>query len=528
MSRKRNRSKTKNPPISAQQVRDNAPRGIVTDEKALAILQRMVMRDSFSNPIARMGFGTPNISEGTEYPLTRLTNDYALLNSLYRNNWIVRNVIDTIPEDMTRNWIRIRSSLKPAEIGKIERLWRTRRLKQHILHGLKWGRLYGGAVGLIMIEGQEDQLDKAIDFDTIMPGSFKNLMIIDRWTGAYPSDESVQDLNDVEFGLPNYYELTLGDGSLQRVHHSRVIRFVGRQLPYWEQLAEASWGASEVEVVYEELKKRDNMSWNILNLSFMANLRFMKIHGLDALNALGDQQMQQDFYNVKESQNWLMSNGGLQLIGELDEFQQFQYTFAGINDIYQSFMMDLAGACKIPVTKLFGRSSAGMNATGESDMQNYYDTVQQSQESTLSPILDKLLPIMCMSELGYVPDDLDYDYNPIQEPNDQDLADLVDKKGTLLNTLFQSGLLSQKTVLKELQQMSESTGMFTNITDEDIEQADDSTSQGEVIPPDAFSGIKPTMATETPNRTGIQESNPTGDEKAWGLPDWIRRSKRNH
>ena len=35
--------------------------------------------------------------------------------------------------------------------------------------------------------------------------------------------------------------------------------------------------------------------------------------------------------------------------------------------------MDVAGAASDhPVTKLFGRSPAGLNATGEADMQNYY------------------------------------------------------------------------------------------------------------------------------------------------------------
>ncbi|MCG6197883.1 DUF1073 domain-containing protein, partial [Anoxybacillus sp. LAT_38] len=77
-----------------------------------------------------------------------------------------------------------------------------------------------------------------------------------------------------------------------------------------------------------------------------------------------------------------------------------------------SFMLDIAGACQIPVTKLFGRSPAGMNATGESDMQNYYEVIQQQQESILGPVLDKLLPIMCMSEFGAIPDDLEYTFNP--------------------------------------------------------------------------------------------------------------------
>lgn len=45
------------------------------------------------------------------------------------------------------------------------------------------------------------------------------------------------------------------------------------------------------------------------------------------------------------------------------------------------------------MTKLFGRAPAGMNATGESDLQNYYDYVDTLRESVLAPILRRLLPV---------------------------------------------------------------------------------------------------------------------------------------
>ena len=48
------------------------------------------------------------------------------------------------------------------------------------------GRLYGGAGGIIMIDGHEDMLDQPIDLDMVMPGRFKGLIILDRWTGITP------------------------------------------------------------------------------------------------------------------------------------------------------------------------------------------------------------------------------------------------------------------------------------------------------------------------------------------------------
>lgn len=483
--------------------------------------------DAFSNVLARLGHGTPNLMEGTEYPMTRLTRDYQLMNSLYRSHWIIRRIIDTIPEDMTRNWITISSQMDPEMIRQLDRLWRVRLVKQRILNGLKWGRLYGGAAGLILIEGHEDILQDPLDYDMIMPGAFKGLMILDRWSGVYPNPEMVSDINDPEFGLPKSYQVTLEDGKTLNVHHSRIIRFTGRELPYWEKIAEVHWGASEVEVVFDELKKRDNTSWNIAQLVFLANLRVLKMGDLGEALSIGDERAQQDLYNTVQAQNWLMSNMGMYLLDREDEFDTKQYTFSGLNEIYESFMLDVAGACQIPVTKLFGRAPAGLNATGESDMQNYYETVQQAQETTLAPILDKLLPIMCMSEFGAVPDDLDYMFNPIRTPNDKDVADLADKKTTSIVSVYQAGVISQRTALKELKQLSDTTGLFTNITDEDIDNADESLHQGELMP-GGLGDVGGFMGTETPNRTGLPSSFTGFDAKPKGIFDWLRRSGRNH
>jgi phage-related protein (TIGR01555 family) len=523
VARKRNRRQTSRSPTGAasatssnsatsatvaQKQRGKIPPGLSQDKAAQALVNRLLTQDVFSNPLARLGYGTPNLSEGTQYPLTRLTNDYQLINSLYRNSWIVRRVVDTIPEDATRNWIQLRTQLPPDQLDRINRVWRIKRFKEKILHGLKWGRLYGGALGLLVIRGHEDLLEEPLDYDTIAPGALENILVVDRWVGAYPSTELEEDPADVEFGLPRYYEVTLTTGQVLRVHHSRVLRFVGRRLPYWEQLAEVYWGESEVEVIYEELKKRDNTSYNIAQLIFLSNLRVIKLADLQQMLSLGDQAALQDMLQVVQAQNWLTSNQGIQLLGSTDEFQTFQFGgFAGLNQIYESFMMDLSGASQIPVTRLFGRSPAGMDATGESDEANYYDTVRQFQDAHLSPVLDKLLPVICVSELGAIPDDLDYVYAPIRTPDDKEIADLVEQKTAAIVNLVNAGIFSQKTALQELRQMADSTGTFGSITQEQIDRADDSTSQGEAIPSDAFAENAFSSAFATPGPTGPEKKD---------------------
>ena len=428
--------------------------------------------DSFQNSLARLGFGMPNLMNSTQYPLTRLSQDYNLMNSLYRNHWIVRKIVDTIPEDMCKNWIQLNTQEDPAALKQLEKAVKNTRTRARILDGLKWGRLYGGAAGIILLDGQGDMLAEPLNYDLIMPGDYKGLLILDRWSGVSPGVDMVEDLSSPDFGLPRTYQITLKSGKAYTVHHSRVLRFTGDALPAWASWSEQQWGASVIESVFDELKKRDNTSFNIANLVFLANLRVYKTD-MAELIGFGTPQIQQDFYNFMETMNYMMNNSGMSVIGKDDDFTTHQYSFGGINDIYESFMLDVAGACGIPVTRLFGRSPAGFNATGESDLTNYYDSIEEKQAAVLSPILDKLLPVIALSTWGYAPEELDYAYNPLRRADPKENADLSKSFGDAVINAYGAGLISQRTALKELRQQSEVTGMWTNITDEDIEKASD-------------------------------------------------------
>ena len=445
--------------------------------KEVDVLKKIYTTDAFQNQMARLGFGQPNLANGAEYPITRLSQNYNLFTSLYRSSWIARKIVDVFPSDMLKNWIKITSNIEPTQIKKIESTVRKTGTKRKLKEGLKWARLYGGAAGLILIDGQDD-LSEPLDYDLIMPGSYKGLLVFDRWNGIYPDIELEDDINDTEFGLPKYYNISLSSKNtglsnmidslkdVAKVHHSRIIRFEGRDLPEWERQGETYWGESELEIVLEELKKRDNTSFNIASLTFLANIRVLKMADLGQLLGAGSQQAKENLYSVIEAQNHLMSNMGIYVMDKDDDFSTEQYSFSGLSDIYESFMLDVAGACEMPVTKLFGRNPAGFNATGESDLTQYCDTVEEKQETYLMPVIDKLLPIICMSCLGSVPEDLDWEFNPFMSVSNKDLADLAQQMASPIFDAFSNGLINKSTALKELKQQADKTGMWSNITDE--------------------------------------------------------------
>lgn len=458
-------------------------------------VKRAPTMDAFSNPAARLGFGTLDLTQATTYPMTRMTQNYELLTSLYRDNWIIQNIVATIPNDMIRKWYEVKSGISQEYIDLLTKLERKTQLRKKLLLGMYWGRLYGGAVGVILIKGQDD-LSQPLDLDAVLPGSFLGLQIFDRWSGVYPESELVTDPSDPDFGLPAYYTVRDDTGGyvMARVHHSRILRFIGRELPWLEQVTEVYWGESEIEAVYAEVVRRDNVAANIAGLTFRANVNYMETDGLDQLLGTANVEMQRRFWNVLAAQSVMESNFGMRVINKGDAIHNTQYTFTGLPEVYDRVMMDVAGAARTPVTKLFGRSPAGLNATGEADMQNYYDYIDGLRENELRPIIERLLPIMALSAWGVIPDDLDIRFPAMQTADAREQAEITERNTNAVLAVYQNDLIDAATAQQELQAIGEETGMFSKISDEAIEAARGQTYTNSRLMADPLAGLE--MAEE--------------------------------
>lgn len=427
--------------------------------------ETVTVQDAFSNPLFRLGWGSQSPLEATEYPLTRMTDNYALLNSLYRDNWVVQNVVGLVVDDMLREWYRLKGNITPEMKAMLDQAERKTRIQGRINEGLRWGRLYGGAAGLIIIKGQED-LSKPLDLNMIFPGSFQGLYILDRWQGVTPNMGLVFEGGDP---VPESYNITDARGrTVVNVHHSRVVRFTGRDLPMIERQAEMYWGESEIEAIYKEIVAHDNVSANMAALTFQANINTMEIKGLEQLFSMGPTQAQYRFWRTLQAQSVLRSNFGTQLVEQGTKLTNTQYSFAGLQDVYESMCLNLCGASHYPMTKLFGRSPSGMNATGESDLKNYYDYVDSQREAKLRPALQKLLPVLAMSAWGHVPDDLDFVFPPLWTPTAKEVAEIAKIKSEAIVAGYQAGLMNVDTAQKELKKLEEETGLYGSISDEEI------------------------------------------------------------
>ena len=445
---------------------------------------RAAAQDFITNVLARTGLGTSSLESGTQYNITRWTLNFWEVLSFYETSWVARRVVEAPAQDMLRTWPKMLGDSTPEDLAKVDKAIRVTGTKNRVLDCMVKGRLFGGAGALMVIDGQEKDLDQPLDLKTMEIGSFRGLIVFDRWSGITPGTETCTDVNrPLDLGLPEFYDCRMRDGASMRVHSSRILRFCGPMMPEPENSAYSGWGMSTLAPVYQTIVSYDNLSANALSLSFRAQILGMRQPDLAAmLSGLGSNaQATQKFEQRMQRMNHMISNQSLLLLEKDGELSSTQYSFGGLAELMQTFQLQVAGAAKMPVTLLWGRTLNGLGQAGDGDEKIYEKAVASAADTELRPQLEKLYPVICTSALGEVPDDMDLAFPSIRVLTEQEKVDLAKATTDTVMVALNGGLLSPRTAGKELKQSSDATGVFTNITDEALEKlSDDTQAEGEM------------------------------------------------
>src|SRR5690349_19132612 len=108
--------------------------------------------DSFANMEARLGYGTNNQSSSAGYQFDFISRNRVQLEAMYRSSWIVGQAVDVVAEDMTRAGIDHEGEVDPGDTAKLDREFERMGLWDRICDTVKWSRLYGGAVAVMLID----------------------------------------------------------------------------------------------------------------------------------------------------------------------------------------------------------------------------------------------------------------------------------------------------------------------------------------------------------------------------------------
>lgn len=457
--------------------------------------------DGFINLVARLGLRADNVNRDATYTFDILTKNRIELEAMYRGNWVVGAAVDCVAEDMTRAGVQFRGEeTDPARVEQMQSALTRLGVWDALLNLIRWGRLYGGALAFIVIDGQDASTPLAID--TIGKGQFIGVRVFDRWQ----LQPSLQDLvhGGADDGLPQYYRVV--DSDLV-IHHSRAIRMIGIPLPYMQAITEELWGESVIERIHERLVAFDSATAGAMNLIHKAHLRTVQIEGLREINAAGG-KAEENLYKMFIAMRRLQVSEGVTLLDKRDDFQTHEYSFSGLSDVLLQFGQQISGALGIPLVRLFGQSPAGFNSTGDADIRMYYDNIAAQQESRLRLGLGMLLRALHRSLFGEsVSPTFDFDFTPLWQMNTAEKANIASSITDTVIKAHDAGMIDMATAMKELRASAEDTGVFATLSADAIAEAEED-------PPEPQ--VEKTLSPPKPE--GLLEHEEQREEQGGGVP----------
>lgn len=329
----------------------------------------------------------------------------AELNAMYLHDWLSSKVIDAIPHDMIRAW-RTVSGLDPAQHKAFIAAEKRFEIKHVIEESLKNSRLYGGA-GIVLGVSGHGAPNTPLDITKIKKGQLKYMHQIDS------SELTIPDIQDDPL-QPNYRKPLFYEIDTTKIHYTRVIPFIGVKLPWRLQERYNYWGASVLQKMKQAIGHVAVAYGAGSSMLHEASLDIISIEGL--FQYMGDCDGEKKILKRMELAALTKSLHNMLIKDKDEDFTKITQNFAGIPDMLREMMIAVSGASETPITRLLGVSPSGLNATGEHDLINYYDTVQSRQEVSLAPKLELIDTVLMLNEFGSDVETFSSDFNPLWQP----------------------------------------------------------------------------------------------------------------
>lgn len=370
---------------------------------------------------------------GTEYVLEEI--DVNVLDAAYRTSAMARKIIDIPIDDAVREWREWQAD--GSDISAIEAEEKRLNLVATLKTAGKLARLYGGSA--VYIGTGETSPELPLNPETIRRGGIQYLTVFSRHQ-IHGQDVQL-DPRLPHYGQPRSYSL---EGIT--IHPSRFIIMNGPQRPNIHM--GDGWGDSVLQSTLTAIKAVDMVAANIEEMTFEAKVDVIKIPDfMDNLRSGG-----KDYETLVIDRNRLAMQGkginGALMMDAKEEYQQKQLSFASLPDIWDRFMIRTAAEADIPVTRLWGRSAAGLNATGESDEKNYNAKVRAIQTNDFEPGMGIFDECLIRSALGDRPDDVFYVWRPLSQPDAKDRAEIADKMASAFEKVYRMDVVPHEALGK--------------------------------------------------------------------------------
>jgi len=365
-----------------------------TDTQPKEILGSSIRQDNWENTMTGLGQLQDKATK-TRYSYSDvLTQD--VLTEMYVGGGLAARIVNVVADDMTREWLW----LDDEETRKVvESVSQELGIEENVNTALRWQRLNGGSLVVIgAMDGRK--VDQPLDIKKIK--SIEYLRPVSRNSVDLGASEWNTDENSPRFGkIEKYnirYKIFNGYKDVM-VHWTRVVEFHNDPCPSgkFSSIDDSTtyWGMSSLQVVNESLRDIGGVSQSTVNILYDFVSGVYKFKNLGQLIATDEDGSAQA--GLVKRMNAINASKSIinAIVLDTDEQYDKQYTtVAGLPEIIDRYMLQLSGSSGIPVTRLYGRSPAGLNATGESDLRNYYDLIEAQQRNRLYNPLSYIIKLI--------------------------------------------------------------------------------------------------------------------------------------
>lgn len=365
------------------------------DARALADkMPRIGRSDQWVNAVNGVGTGRDRTAHGMYVP------DFPLfwteIQSILRGDPIADKIANGVVKEAFREGYSLNSP-DNAELAKETQAWADEEncIEENLMYAIIWGRAYGGS---LLVFGADDgqNLDQPLNENRVkdVPWTY----VVDR-RYAYVTEYDTEP--GPNFGRPLKYlvtVLTQMNSITFTVHYSRIIHFGGAVTDPVIKRANGGWDDSVLQRPYKALRDFNAVMNGALLMLSDASQGVFKIKNLIDMVAADDGSLMDRLIALD------MGRGIARAIcvdQDGEDFTKVATQFAGVPDMVDRFMNIASAASEgMPVSLLFGRSAAGMNATGDLDLETWFANVQSWRKQHLSRKVARAYRFMSLSRLS--------------------------------------------------------------------------------------------------------------------------------
>lgn len=369
----------------------------VFGDKVRTAMSNVMRIDGWYNPFTGLGTSRDKSYYNAFEASATLTDEE--LEALYAHDDTAARICDVVPDEMTRKGFDLTIENDTAgQAEEIKDALTDLKVMSKFAEALTWARCFGA--GAIWI-GADDGARASALAKPLNESAIKKLDHLNVLSKRYMQPQKwYEDPTQPKYGYPETYMITseIGGGEIKEVHESRLILFNGVRTTARKRQENNGWHHSVLQRC-NALLTEYGISWSALTHILQdANQGVFKMKGL--IEALA----QQDYATIQARLELIDMGRSVARAVVLDpddeDFDRKNFAFSGIEKPYELLMLRLSAAARMPVTIMMAQSPAGMDATGESDIRWFYDTVESARENALDPELRRLIKLVMLSKDG--------------------------------------------------------------------------------------------------------------------------------